>query len=508
MSLRRPYRGTAALGALLQWSALTASAQQNLVAPEPGEQASPEPSLLRPYVRPVIPPIRLRLMNSSRAHGLIRAGVLYLSVSDALALAIENNLDLEIERYGPLAADWNLQRQQGGGPLRGASANASQVGAVASGQGVLGSESSVGLLAPTGGTGGGGAGSNSSVQQVGITAPNYDPTLSSSVTFSHVSIPQYNQAISEIPTLVDDTRTYQTQIQEGLETGGFVRFSQTEDYLNENSPGDSINPSMAPNLSLLAYQPLLQGLGVRVNTYYIHVAQNNVQAQRESFRSQMLDLAANVLNLYWDLVSAEDSVRAAQQSLEIAQKFDDDTRQRIRLGTLANYQSARADAELARNQQSLALAQLDQQQSEQTLKNVISRVEDAELETAQIVTTDRIDIPETDDLLPLRELVAKALAGRPDLAVAQINDENQEITSVGTRNNLLPTGYMFARATNTGDSGSLASGLGQVFRRDFPPAVRGRILLDSAQQPRGAKRLRHRPVAVAAEQARHAAHAQ
>lgn len=469
--IRRSRKTLAAVSALLQWGALTASAQQNAVAPEPGQQAAAGPSLLRPYARPVIPPIRL--MNAGRLHGLIRSGILYLGVADALALAIENNLDLEIERYAPVAADWNLQRQRGGGPLRGAPANASQVGAVASGQGVLGSEASVGLLAPTGGNGGGGGGSNSSVQQVGTVAPNYDPVFSNSTTFSHVSTPQYNQTVSEIPTLVDDTRTYQTQVQQGLPTGGLVRLSQTEDYLNENSPGDYINPSMAPNISLLAVQPLLQGLGIGVNTYYIRVAKNNVLAQREAFRSQMLDLAANVLNLYWTLVSAEDSVRAAQQSLELAQKFDDDTRQRIRLGALANYQSARADAELARNQQMLALAQMEQQQSEQALKNVLSRTDDPELEAAQIMTTDRIEIPTTDDLPPLRELVAKALAARPDLAVSQINDANQEITSIGTRNNLLPTGIAYARATNTGDAATLAEGFGQVFRRDFPQQYAG-----------------------------------
>ena len=97
-------------------------------------------------------------------------------MQDALALAVENNLDLEMQRYEPVLADWNLQRQQGGGPLRGATANSVQIGQVASGQGVLGSEASAGMLAPTGGGGGGGGGGNNVVQQVGTTAPNYDPT--------------------------------------------------------------------------------------------------------------------------------------------------------------------------------------------------------------------------------------------------------------------------------------------------------------------------------------------
>lgn len=468
--------------AALQLGALRVYGQQALpqppTLPQPQAPLRPQsstwPSLARPYGPPSVPPIRMA--NSSRLDGLIHAGILYLTVQDALALAMENNLDLEIQRYEPVLADWNLQRQQGGGPLRGATANASQIGQVASGQGVLGSEASAGILAPTGGGGGGGGGGNSVVQQVGTTAPNYDPTVSNSTTFSHVTLPQYNQTVSEVPALVDDTRSYQTTIQQGLQTGGLVQVYQREDYLNENSPGDYINPSMAPSVSVLGVQPLLQGFGIRVNTYYIRVAKNNIRAAQESFRSQMLDLAAKVLNLYWSLVSASEAVQAAQQSLEIAQKFDDDTRQRVRLGVLAGYQTARADAELARQRQTLALAQMQEQQSEQPLKDAISRGEEPLLEQARIVTMDQIEVPATDDLPPLRELVAKALAGRPDLIVAGITDDNSAITSVGTANNLLPSGFVYGRVTNGGDAGSLSSAFGEVVRNDYPNQYAGAYL--------------------------------
>src|ERR1051325_6490130 len=75
------------------------------------------PIIWRPYKRPTVPPVQLT--NSDRIHALIRAGKLYLTVQDAIAVAIENNLDLEVDRYGPLIADWNLERLQAGGPLRG-----------------------------------------------------------------------------------------------------------------------------------------------------------------------------------------------------------------------------------------------------------------------------------------------------------------------------------------------------------------------------------------------------
>ncbi len=446
----------------VQFCSMSLHAQDQFLGPE----TSRGPAIVRTYTAPVVPPVRL--MSSPRLHQLIRSGVLYLTVQDALALAVENNLALEVQRYGPVLADWALQRQKGGGPLRGVGGNSAQVGAVASGQGVIGSQASAGLLTATSGSGGGGGGQNSTIQQVGAVAPNYDPTLTNSTTFSHVTIPQYNTTVSQTTALVDNTRSYQTQIQQGLVTGGLVQILQTENYLNENSPGDFINPSVAPRLSAFVQQPLLQGAGVAYNTYYIRVSKNNVRAAQESFRSQLVDLAASVLNLYWNLVSADESVRAADRSLEIAQKFDDDTRSRVQTGTLAGYQVPRADEQLASQRQALALAQMQQQQSERALKDAISRIEDPLLEAARIVPLDRIEIPAADSLPPLRELVAKAMAARPDLAVAKINDENAAISTVGTTKNLLPTGGVYARASNVGAAGGLGTALGQVIRRDFP----------------------------------------
>jgi outer membrane protein len=455
-------KAVAVLSVLLQCGALCLYAQE----PELGPQPSSWLRIARPYNAAPVPPIRLA--NSSRLHDLIRAGNLYLTVQDAIALAIENNLDLEIERYNPLLANWDLVRQSGGGPLRGAGGNSAQVGQVASGQGVNGSEASAGLLLGSGGSGGGGGGGGGVIQQVGATAPNYDPTLTNSTTFSHVTGPQPNQTVSGVVSLVENIRSYTTQIQQGLVTGGVARIQQTESYLNENSPTDLYNPSVSPRMVLSGSQPLLQGMGTKVNTYYIRVAQNRVGGAHQEFRRQLLNLVAGVLNMYWDLVSANESVKAAQQSLDIAQKFDDDTRQRVRLGTLAGYQVPRADAQLAKARQALESAQMQLQQSEQPLKEAISRVEDPLLEEARIVTADRIEVPATDDLRPLRELVASALAKRPDVAVAKVNSDDAALSSLGTANNLLPYAVAYGSIWNQGTAPGLGSAFAQIARRDYP----------------------------------------
>lgn len=464
---------TASLCSLLQCCALTVYAQQSVLPPL-GPQPPAVNRLARPYVPSPVPPIRTA--NSTRLHGLIRAGNLYLTVQDAIALAIENNLDLEIERYNPLLAEWDLVRQSGGGPLRGAGGNSAQVGQVASGQGVNGSQASAGVLINNNTSGGGGGGGNTIVQQVGAVAPNYDPTITNSTTFSHVTSPQPNQVVSQTPALVDDIRSYTTQIQQGLQTGGVVRVQQMESYLNENAPTDLFNPSVAPRLVISGSQPLLQGNGKQVNTYYIRVAQNRIGGAHEEFRRQLLNLVASVVNLYWDVASAGDSVKAAQQSLDIAQKFDDDTRQRVRLGTLAGYQIPRADAQLAKAQQTLLEARMQEQQSEQPLKDAISREEDPLLDEAHIITTDRFDVPDSDDSRPLRDLINGALAKRPDVAVAKVNHDDAVLSSVGTTNNLLPYVVAYGSASAQGVGTGLGAAFGQVFRRDFPSQYAGAYL--------------------------------
>ncbi len=146
-------------------------AQEPLVA---GVERPAAPVVVRPYKAPTVPPVRLK--NSDRLHSLIRAGKLYLTVQDAIALAIENNLDLEVDRYGPLVAEWHLERRQAGGPLRGVTAGNSFVNQATSGQGVEGSQVSAGLGQQRR-TDGGGSGGNAVVSQIGPVTPNLDPVL-------------------------------------------------------------------------------------------------------------------------------------------------------------------------------------------------------------------------------------------------------------------------------------------------------------------------------------------
>lgn len=440
------------------------------------------PIWIRPYTAPFVAPIRLA--NSSRLHSLLRAGKLYLTVQDTIALAIENNLDLEVARYGPVLAQWAVERQQAGGALRGATSNSSQVGSVASGQGVTGSIQSAGL-GNNGGNGSTGNSGTSVVQQIGPVAPNYDPTLQNSTTFSHITTPYSNLQVAEINPVVDTTHDYTTRLQQGIETGGTYYVREDEHYLNENAPSDNLNPSEAPLVFLYAQHYLLQGFGTGLNTRYIRIAKKNEIASRETFRSQLLDMVANVLNLYYDVVSGNDELKARQTAVNIAQKFYNDTKNEIGIGVLAQIELPRAEVEVSGRKQDLLIAQADLRQRETLLKQALVRTPDPMVDEAEIVPLDRIEVPKTDDLPSFRQLVATAMAKRPDVAVSKTRDETGVINALGTENALLPTAIAYGTTWNAGVAGLpqlsngnpppnpyLVGGLGtafaQVLRRNFP----------------------------------------
>ena len=451
----------------------------------PGQIAQVQ-QLVRPYEAPKIPTSLSG--NSVRLSALIRAGNLYLTLQDAIALSIENNLDLEVDRYGPLLADSALKRAEAGGPIRGVPSGSAQVSAVDSGLGAAGSTQAAGLSSSNGGGGSGSGSGGATVQQVGQVTPNLDPNLQNASTFSHVTSPQANTIVTDTTSYIQSKHTYNTVLQQGLISGGIFQLIDYEQSDRENVPSDVVNPAVGPYVDVYLRHQLLQGFGVKLNDRFIRIAKLNLKGARETFRSQVLDQVAAVVNLYWDLVSANDELKARQRALDVARKFEEDTRAQIEIGSLARVELPRADAEVATRQQDLAIAQATVRQQEVRLKDFLSRQEDPALAAAAIVPLDRIEVPPLDELPPLRKLVTAAMEDRPDVAISKVRDETAELSALGTINPLLPSLSVTAQAYNRGSAGAYqpssqlygegppnpqfvggyGKALGQIFRRDFP----------------------------------------
>jgi outer membrane protein len=438
-----------------------------------------------------IPPASLG--NSGRLDALLRAGQLYLSLQDTIALALENNLDIEIQRYGPQLADAAVQRAEAGGFARGVStsvqsgptsATTSSTGSAAQ-TGISGNAASQTSTATSGTVG------STVVTQTGSTIPSLDPSFTGALRWGHTSTPQSSAFVTGTNALVQRQDISQFNVQKGFLTGTTVSLALNNSHLRTNNRSADFNPSSSSTLGLTITQRLLQGFGVAVNSRQIRIARNNREISDLTFKQQVITTVSAVVNLYWDLVSYNEDVRVKKQALTLSEKLYSDNKKQVEIGTLAPIEVVRAEAEVASRQQDLTISETRVLQQETILKNALSRngVSGPSVAFARIVPTDRIRVPDVESIQPIQDLVATALSARPELAQSRIQVTNQEISLRGSRSALLPTLDAVVSVNNNGLAGQASdlpavpgrtrandpffvggygTVLGQLFSRNFP----------------------------------------
>ncbi|HTA68186.1 MAG TPA: TolC family protein [Bryobacteraceae bacterium] len=437
--------------------------------------------LLNPYRPRSVPPIRVT--NSSRLDSLIRAGNLYLSAPDVVALAIENNIDVEVQRYGPLLAKEVLKRAQAGGALRNVGSAVAPGPQSVSLQGVSLNPTGASLTSGAGVSSGGGI-----VTQLGPLIPSLDPTVLAFANFQHATIPQSNTILTGTTALIQDTRSYQYQYAQNWDFGLTAQLTYSSTHVHVNSQYFSLDPYTSGSMDLQITQNLLQGFGSAVNGRNIRVQKNNAKVTDLQFKQQVITTVSAALNLYWDLVAFDEDVRARQEEVRAAEQLLEDNRKQVQFGAMAEIEITRAEAQLYAGRQDLTIAQTNLLQQETVLKNELVRtgIEQAGLANVHVVPLDKIaTIPATDEIRPIQDLINQALAGRTEIEQARINIESNKLNLVGIKNSLKPTLQAFAELTNNGLSGELtalgaleagvpylAGGYGnllaQIARRNYP----------------------------------------
>ena len=438
--------------------------------------------LLQPFhlEKRTVPPAKL--VNTPRLQQLVRGGSLYLSSQDVIALALENNLDIAVQRYGPFLSREVLRRAEVGGLLRG-----TDVPVVAGPTSV----STAGVSAVSSGlAGGAGIGSSGGViTGIGPNPPNLDPNMYVQFGAAHTTTPQTNTQVNATTTLVNSSRYIQFGYSQSWITGTYAQFTFYEGRNDYNSASFLFNPSLNGLLDFYVTQPLLQGFSFAVNNRYIVVAKNNLKVSDLLLKQQVSTTVAAVLNLYWDLVSFDEAVRIKQEALDAAQKLYEGNQKQAVIGSLAGIEVTRAAAAVSSAREALLIAQTNVSQQELVLKNALSRnaMENAWLDDVHIVTLDHIDVPKSDEVRPVQDLVQEALDKRDEIVQARINLDSKKVLLKGTRNGLLPSVQAFAELTNNGLGGPVnplyngGSGvanpyfvggtgdvLAQIFRRNFP----------------------------------------
>ena len=413
------------------------------------------PRVLQPYTaRSLAQP---NLGNSARIDSLMHDGKIYLSIDDAVALALENNLDLEIARYNLNIAEADLLRAKTGASILGVNTGIVQN---TPGGGVGGLGGSVG--SGTGGTtvaaGGAGSGTNGLVSStLGIGSPitSFDPVLTGAFQLDKNQTESVS-VFSPVPIVAQNTYTSNFGYAQGFSWGGALTGSFNNTHLTTNNPTSLLTPQLGSNFQFRFTQNLLQGFGVLPNTRFVRIAKNNREISDVAFRLQVITSVDQIENMYWDLVYAYENVRVQQEALTYTQKALDDAKRQAQVGTVPPIQVVSAQSTVATGQQNLIVAQNNLQLQQLLMKNALSRsIEDPVLAEAEVIPTSTMLLPQEEPPTPIQDLINEALQHRAELVETRIDLNSRDINVRAVRNSMLPTLNAYAYYGGSGVGGDV-----------------------------------------------------
>ncbi len=406
-------------------------------------------------------------VNSVRLGDLVKNGKIYLSLSDALALALENNYDIAIARFDLDIADTDLMRTRTGATPLG-----SPTGLI---QGTLsGSQATLSTGGGPGGTSGGSGGAGSgfggltlSTSGAGPLPENLEPTVSAGLQFDRATSPATN-----FFTGGDSSNNqYNFGYNQGFVTGTAFQFTWDNSKSTSTNAVTTYSPQYNASFKAQVTQHLLQGAGIWVNKRFIYQALNNRRITDSSFRNQILFTVNQVENIYWGLVQLYEDVQAKERALEQSTKLESDVKKQLEIGTMAPLDVVSADSTVASDKQALISSQSSLNYQQQVLKQAIARnLNDPALVAAPIIPTDRVSLDQIpEEQQTLEQLVQVAFQQRPELEQAVLALRNDEITLKGARNALLPQVDIFAYLSGSGVAGTQNPNLNPAFKG--PPCL-------------------------------------
>jgi outer membrane protein len=440
--------------------------------------------------------------NSTRLGSLVKDNALYLSLDDAIALALENNLDIDLQRFGPEIASFDFARASAGSNLRGISLTVNEMP-----QGVGGPASPILNLPATGSPFSSSVPTNlseltsivsgqSSTLITGPTAlssgpaiPLFEPAFSTQLSWQHSTVLETTLGVSGFSTLASRSALGNFSLVKGFSSGAQFSIGFNTNSQHTNSMRNIYDPYTASSFSAHLVQPLLRGFGRTVNRRYIVIANNNQKISGLVFKQQVISTVAGVIRLYFDLVALQEDVQVKRQTLALVQKLYDDNKAKEEQGTLAPIELVRSQAQMASSRQDLANSEGFEQQQELVLKNVLSRRGSGDLliHNVTIRPTTPIEVPAQEIVPQIQDLAATAAQKRPELEEGRLQLSNSEISLRGSRSALRPDLNLIVSAQNNGLAGDLnplaltsnpaidpalvggfGTTLAQIFRRNYP----------------------------------------
>jgi outer membrane protein TolC len=455
--------------------ALTAAMMQAQVRTPAALEMPQSHNPLSPYIADYVPePV---LTNSPRLDRMIRDGKLYLSLKDAIDLALENNLDLAIARYNLPIADTDLLRTKAGGSFRGVNTGVVQ-GTPGGGIGGYGAGApGAGAGGTTSGAGGAGAGASGLVQSTlgaGTPVASYDPVLNVSMGIEHFTLPLSSQQVyGTISSLQLNTAQVNASYTQAFSTGTSISFEFNNNRQTTNSPDIFLSPALNTYYRFSFQQQLLAGFGFGPNLRYLRIANNNKKISDIAFKDQVIATVTQIENIYWDLVGAYEQARVNEQSLAFANQTLENARKQLQLESVPEMDVMKAEAEVSRRDQDLTIARTSLQLQESLMKNALTKsLDDPTLGEMPVVPTDRMQSANTEARTsePILDLIAEGLRNRPELLETDVDLANRQISRQAARNALLPTLSLVGYYGGSGLAGLVTPGNSSSVPTDLPGA--------------------------------------
>ncbi|MGA8111431.1 MAG: TolC family protein [Acidobacteriaceae bacterium] len=401
---------------------------------------------LAPYKPSTAP--ELNLHNSPRLENLIRDGKLYISLQDAIALAIENNLDLAEFRYNFPIAQTDLLRTKAGSPVQGVNT------AIAQGtQGGFSASTSGGGGSSGGSAAAGAGGIVQSTLGAGASVPSFDPYLTFQGYDDHTRTEQENIFQAGTPILETNTIQGQANFSEYFPLGTGIGIQYLGQRVTSNSPYFAINPQLNSSFAVKITQPFLAGFGISSNERYIRIAKKNAQITDLAFGAQVIATITQVENIYWDLVGAYEDAQIKQRSLDFTNQTLTDDQKQLELKAIPAMQVMTDQSAVATAEGNLTVALATLRLNELLIKNALTKVDDATIDEMPVIPLDLKGAPDPNASQPIDALIAAAEKNRPEVAMDQADMEVAQANLKGINSELLPSLNMYGLYVGQGFAG-------------------------------------------------------
>jgi outer membrane protein len=329
--------------------------------------------------------------------------VVDLKVDEAVDRALQNNIDLSVQRLNPQIQDLNLQ----------------------------------------------------------ATRAAYRPTVGSTIGYNDSTTNPTN-TISGGSIVTTGRTTYNGSVDQSLPwMGGSVSLSFNNSRSSSNSNNARYNPSFSSSLTASLSQPLWRGRAIDSTRSSLFTGLISRNLADVSLRASTISTAAATRNAYWDLVYAVQAIAVSQESVRLAEQLVKDNQAKVEIGTLAPLDVVTAQAQLASARQSLVQAQQTRQQNELTLKRYIVGSTQDPLWNSTINPVDQPDPTVTAAPIDLQTAIRNALDQRTDLTTARENLRSSGITLKYQKDQIHPQADLTASYGASGTGGPYLDRQGQ-----------------------------------------------